>query len=517
VPPRNPAVPGSSVPARQSCIARKSDADRVPDPKARIRQAMLTGPILSTMLELSVPTTVVLVAQTLVGMAGTFYVGFLGTDALVGVALVFPILMLMTMMSAGGIGGGVAAAVARAMGARRGGDGDALVFHALVLAIIFGLGFFASAIIFGPSLYQALGADGKSLGAAVLYSDFIFLGSIPIWIVNLMSAALRGAGNVRVPALVTLLGAIVLTPLYPFFTFGIGPWHGFGIAGAGIAVSTYYTAAAVGLLRYMATGRSGLCLRRCRLEWRLFREILQVGLISSLSALQLNLTIIVLTGSVGYFGVSALAGYGMGSRLDYLLMPLLFGLGTAVLTMVATNVGAGNSQRARRVVWNGTLLGAILCETIGILAALFPTLWLGLFSHDAQVLKVGSRYLQIVAPIYGAVGTSLMLTFSSQGTGRPLWPFLAGTVRLMIAAGIGWFAVAEFRATIPTLFEIIALSSLVATTICVCATLNGAIWRIDAPPSSGELSAAGLRQAARSIDAFQSDGRSVEEPDTRRD
>ena len=448
------------------------------DRKAVARRAILTAPILSTMLKLAAPTIVVLIAQTLVGVVESYYVGFLGTDALVGVALVFPILMLMTMMSAGGMGGGVAAAVARAVGAGRQADADALTRHALALAILFGLAFTGAALLLGPALYRALGGHGGSLAAALAYSAFVFAGSVPIWIVNLISAALRGAGNVRVPAIVTLSGALVLIPLSPLLIFGIGPFPRLGIAGAGAAVTLYYTAASVALLRYMIIGRSGLFLRRGPLEWRLFRDILSVGAIASLSSIQLNVTVVLVTGVVGRFGVEALAGYGMASRLDYLLIPLLFGLGTAVVTMVGTNLGAGNLERARRVAWAGALISVGFCEAIGATAALAPGLWMGLFSHDRAVIESGALYLQWVAPFYGATGAIFSLSFASQGGGRPFWPFLAGTTRLVIAAGLGWLVVDRFGASASALFLVIAASSVAAASICIVATAAGATFRL---------------------------------------
>src|SRR3984893_1649773 len=98
--------------------------------------AALHGPIVPTMLRLGLPTLVVLVVQTLVGVSETYFVSFLGTEALAGVSLVFPVLMLMQMMANGGFGGGVSAAVARALGAGRRRDADALVLNALVLALL---------------------------------------------------------------------------------------------------------------------------------------------------------------------------------------------------------------------------------------------------------------------------------------------------------------------------------------------------------------------------------------------
>src|SRR5713101_9122547 len=140
------------------------------DPKVRAREAILHGLVLATMLGLAGPTILVLVAQVAVGVAETFYVSYLGTAALAGVALVFPILMLMTMMSNGGVGGGVASAVARAIGAGRNDDADALVTHALVVAIVFGLLFTAAALILGPAIYRGLGGTGPVLDAALTYS-----------------------------------------------------------------------------------------------------------------------------------------------------------------------------------------------------------------------------------------------------------------------------------------------------------------------------------------------------------
>src|ERR1051326_2321679 len=118
--------------------ASRPEAPTASSPARKVPPGVLAGPIMPTMLRLALPTIAVLVVQTLVGVAETYFVSFLGTDALAGVALVFPVLMLMQMMSNGGIGGGVASAVARALGANRRADAEALVLNALVLAILFG-------------------------------------------------------------------------------------------------------------------------------------------------------------------------------------------------------------------------------------------------------------------------------------------------------------------------------------------------------------------------------------------
>jgi putative MATE family efflux protein len=444
--------------------------------KLRTREAMLHGPILATMMRLALPTIGVLVAQTLVNVAETYYVSFLGTPALVGVALVFPVWMLMTMMAAGGIGGGVASAVARAAGAGRHADANALVVHAVVIAVAFGLAFSILMIVLGSHLYSALGGTGEALRSAQIYSTFVFLAAIPIWIVNLLSATLRGIGNVRIPALVTFIGAAVLVPLSPLLIFGIGPFHGFGLAGAGIAVSLYYWVAAAALLRYMASGRSGLRLSRDPLRWPLFHDILKVGVLAALGTIQLNVMVLLVTGAVGKFGVDAIGGYGTASRLDYVLIPILFGMGTAVLTMVGTNVGAGHLARARKIAWIGVAASVIFTETVGLIVAIFPRLWIGLFTHDAAIMETGSLYLHIVAPVYAANGIVFALGFAAQGSGHMWRIFFAGTARLLIAAGGGWLAVAVMGFPPAGLFGIVAAAMITAAALCVVTELSGAMW-----------------------------------------
>jgi putative MATE family efflux protein len=443
------------------------------------RAEILTGAILPTLLQLALPTMVVLVAQTAVNIAEAYYVGFLGTDALAGVALVFPIFMLMTMMSNGGFGSGVASSVARAVGAGRKDDADALVFHAVVLAIIVGALFTAAAIKGGPIMYRMLGGRAEALDAALKYSNYLFAGAIPVWIVNLQAAALRGAGNVRVPALVTLIGALVMIPASPLLIFGLGPVPGLGIQGAGIAFALYYCAAMLVLLRYMASGRSGLTFKIVPLQSSLFMDILKVGVPTAINAILTNLTVILVTGAFGLFGTTALAAYGISSRLDYIMIPLLFGLSTAVLTMVGINIGAGQIARAKKIAWTGGATGLVLTGSIGIVVALFPMLWLHLFSTDPVVLADGMTYLRIVTPAYAALGFGFVLGFAAQGAGHVFWPFVAAVGRILVAAGLGWIAVGYFGAGLAVLSAMVTISLLVYATGCAMSMIAGSVWKTE--------------------------------------
>jgi putative MATE family efflux protein len=469
------AAPGDDdapVPARAVAKPAHPNVDAT-------RAAILAGPILPTLVKLALPTMVVLLAQTAVNIAEAYYVGYLGTDALAGVAMVFPVFMLMTMMSNGGIGSGVAASVARAVGAGRNDDADALVLHAIIIAIVFGAAFMLGTIRGGPMLYRALGGHSAALDAALQYSNYLFAGAIPVWIVNLQAAALRGSGNVKVPAMVTLIGALVLIPASPLLIFGFGPVPRFGIQGAGIAFAVYYCGAMLFLLRYMASERTGLTFKFVPLQSRLFLDILKVGIPTAVNAVLSNLTVILVTAAVGLFGTTALAAYGIASRLDYVMIPILFGLCTAVLTMVGVNIGAAQNARARRITWISSAVGLMLTGSIGLAVAIVPSLWLHLFSHDPEVLRLGATYLRIVAPAYAALGFSFVVSFATQGAGHVFWPFIGSVTRILLAAGLGWIAVGYFGAGMTALASMVAASLVAYAAICVIAMNSHKVWALD--------------------------------------
>jgi putative MATE family efflux protein len=435
---------------------------------------ILQGPILSGLLRLGLPTLIVILVQTLVGIAETYFVSRLGTDAIAGAALVFPVLMLMQMMSNGGFGGGVASAIARATGAGRADDAQALVFHAVVLAVALGLAFMLLALVGGPYLYRALGANDGALAAANAYSNAIFIGSVPLWMSALLSAASRGAGQVRAPAIISLVAAVILVPLSPTLIFGWGPIPAFGMRGGGAAVAIYVSISSLALILFLSSRHSTVRLAVTPLRWRLFKDILGVGMLSALGTIQTNLTVALLMGAVGIFGTDAIAGFGISSRIDYLLIPILFGLGTGVLTMVGTAIGAGDVARAKRVAWTGAALGGVVTGAIGGLAAVFSSAWVGFFTSAPAVLATGTQYLHVVAPFYVFFGIGLMLYFASQGADRVTLPFLAGTARFILAGIIGWVAAAHYGFGQTGLFAIVAASYLLYGLICmITPTLPG--------------------------------------------
>lgn len=409
------------------------------DPRTRL---LLEAPIAPTLLRLGAPNVLVMLAQAGVGLMETYFVGKLGTDALAGMALVFPAVMLMQMTSAGAMGGGIASAIARALGARRRDDADALVLHALLIAAVFALVFMITVVAGGRWLYTRMGGSGGALDAAMVYSNWVFGGALLVWLFNTLSAVIRGAGNMALPAYVTVAGAVLLLPLSPLLIFGWGPLPGLGIAGGAIALLLYYLAGSAVLAAYLWSPRSLLrpSLRGLQLRWALFADILRVGLVGTVSTVATNLAIGITTALVGAYGTAAIAGYGTASRLEYLLVPLVFGLGAPLVAMVGTCIGAGQRERALRATWIGAAIAFAMTEAIGLWAAAYPAAWLSLFNTEPAMIEAGSHYLRIVGPWYGFFGLGLVLYFASQGAGRLLWPVLGNIARLVVAVAGGWLA-----------------------------------------------------------------------------
>jgi putative MATE family efflux protein len=403
------------------------------DPRTR---ALLTAPIARTILRMAWPNVAVMLLQAGTGLIETFWVGRLGPDALAGMALVFPPFMLMQMLSVGAMGGGISSAIARALGAGKRDEADALVIHGVVVNGGLGLVFSVLMLAFGPALYRLLGADGGALDAALAYSNVVFAANVVLWVMNALASAVRGSGDMLVPAGVVCFGVVLLIPLSPLLIYGWGPLPGFGIAGGGLAIVAFNAIGCGFLLWYALSGRSLARLRLARLEWRLFRDILKVGAFASITSIQTNVIIATVTAIVGHHaGSAALAGYGTGARLEYLLVPLSFGFGAPLVPLVGTNIGAGQRDRALRIGFTGAAFAFVVAEAIGLAAALWPEAWLRLFGADHAMIETGSTYLRIVGPAYGFFGLGMALYFASQGAGRLLLPLAAGFIRMAIAGG----------------------------------------------------------------------------------
>jgi putative MATE family efflux protein len=438
---------------------------------------LLEAPLLPTLFRLATPNVIGLFATTVVIGYDGYILGKIGPDALAGVALVLPLSMLLLQMVAGGIGGAVTAGVARALGGGRTEDADRLAQHALLIAVLLALPFMLALLGFGSGIYRAMGGRAGALEAALSYSNVFFSGALLVCLGNILAAIVRGAGNMVLPSGLMLATALVHLALCPLLVFGWGPFAGFGLPGAALSTLATSLVSIVVLLVHLNNGRSAVQLGRQR--WRLsgeyLRAILRVGAPASLSPVLSNSSIAAATALIGSYGTAALAGYGVAARLEYIMIPIVFGFGTALTTLVATNMGAGQPERALRATWTGGAVVAVITGVIGLVAAIEPGLWMNHFSQDPAVLAFGSSYLQIVGASYSLFGLGLALFFASQGAGRMFWPLAGSVARLVTVALGGWLVVHVWQLPASGFFVVIA-AGFVVYALMIGAAIRLGTW-----------------------------------------
>ncbi|UGY28118.1 MATE family efflux transporter [Bradyrhizobium septentrionale] len=414
----------------------------LPPPVTRpARNALLDGPILKTLLWLAWPNVIALSAGTCVVIAETSYIGRLGVESLAAMALLFPCVILTMTMSGGAMGGGVASAIARALGAGEIERASTLAMHALLIGLTFGLTFMLGMLIFGPRLLELLGGRGNVLAQAIAYSQIFFGGAILPWLMNTMAGILRGTGNMKLPSTMILSSAVWQIILGGTLGLGLGPVPQFGMRGVAAGSLIAYSISISVMGRYLFSGRARVRpkLKGLRVQWAMFIDILRVGAVSCFSPLQSVLTISIFTHMLAQFGTAVLAGYGIGARLEFMLTSVAFAVGIASVPMIGMAVGAERVARARRIAWTAGTLSFLSVGAVGSFIAVFPDLWVNLFTSDPHVRATSHQYLSTAAPMYAFIGLAMSMYFSSQGAAKVLGPVLAQTARLIFIGTGGWW------------------------------------------------------------------------------
>jgi putative MATE family efflux protein len=440
---------------------------------------LLEAPILPTLLRLAAPNVLNLLAFAGVITFDGFFLGRIGTNALAGASLAFPWVMIVLQTTNSGMGVGVSSAIARALGASRRDRADALVFHAFLLALAIAAIFSTLFVLGAPFLFRWMGGRDEMLADALSYANVALGGAVCICVSNLLGNAVRGTGNMSQPAFVLVGCVLAHIALAPVLIFGVGPLPALGPAGAGWGLVIPFAGGSVVMIRYLRSRAIvRLNFRGVAPRWEMFADILKVGVPGLVNTAITNLSVVLLTGIAGQLGRDTALGYAMGARLEYILQPVAFGFGTALVAMIGTNWGAGQYRRARKIAWTGAATVAAVCGSIGLMVALWPGLWIGLFSDDAEVARLGALYLRIVGPAYLCFGLGLALFFVMQGVGRGVAAMNANAVRMIVSAAGGLIAVYGLSLGPAGLFPAVALG------FCAYAALMAvAILRVQAPTS----------------------------------
>lgn len=443
-------------------------------------QEFLSKPIMPLLIRMSAPNTIAFFIQSLVVLTEVWFISKLGTNSLAAVALAFPLLMITQTMSGGALGGAITSAVARSMGANDIDRVEKLIWHSVVISLGGALIFLILFLFFGNQLLFLLGGRGEILQESYAYCSVLFFGGALLWLSGSLSAVLRGMGNMRFPATLMVIASSFQVVLSGGFILG---WFGFpklGVPGAAVAVLiTSAIMVTVILIKLQSNSvPASLKKEKFQLSKSLFDNIFEVAIPASVSPLLTVGTILVLTGLVGTFGTEALAGYGIGSRVEFLMIPLIFGIGTAMTSIVGANIGAKEIIRAEKVGIYGGSTAGIVSVFIGLTLALFPESWIQFFTNDPKAFEVTKQYIQLVGPFYIFQGVGLSLYFASQGANAMKWPTIATIIRFLVASIGGAISVYWLGLGIESIF----ISSSVAMTIfgiMIFVSIKRGAWRVN--------------------------------------
>ena len=425
--------------------------------------------------KLGFPNIIAWLAWTVSTFADAFFVGILGTNTLASIALIFPFQMLMLMMAGGAIGGGVTSSIGRAIGNKDVIKAESSAWCSLIICLIMALIYTIIFIFFSRDIFSFMGGSGEALEGAINYAKIFFGFSIFVWLVNILSAIIRGLGDTLTPAKAITVGSLFQILLSAVLTLGFSFIPSFGVMGPAIALIFCHAGMVVYLLFYLFFVQRIITVKVKQISIDIFKDIMKVGGLGLLNSITIALTVAVVTGYVGNYGVKALAGYGLGARLELMLTPIIFGLGAALTASVSINIGSNKFNRARKIAWTGGLISFILIGLIGTIFSIFPMLWLDNFTSDADVLYFSIKYLNIVAPFYCLFGLGQALYFASQGTGKMIKPIIVGLFRFFSVITIGYISLI-FNMTIDYIFFAVSIG-LVITGIGMSLCLKGSEWR----------------------------------------
>lgn len=434
------------------------------------------APLGSTMFRLAVPGVIGALLTSTPGLVEATFLKTSGAEALAAVALVYPLVILAGMFSAGAFGGAVSGFTARAIGAGDHEQASAVLVCAVLISLVGGIAMWFLVMLFGPILYQYASDNATVTEAAQRYAALLFPVIPAYWLINMLSSVLRGSGDMIRPALI----AASLLASYILLAFMIIPGQGASlneaIEAAALAMAGSYLLAVMMAIYFISHSTQAI---RFRLQSFRFETLILIVKQGSLAASQSVMTIIyalITTVIFSGFGTDWLAGFGLAVRLELIMVPVIFGIGASMIAIVGAYVGAGQRKQAISIAWRGILINVALIGSIGVLLSVFPGAWCGLVGSDDAVIESCSQSLRIVAPTYAFFALGLSCYLVSQALNTLNFPVFGALLRLLIVAtGLYWVG----RATSIDLALYLVAGAAVVYGVVVAVGLKLGPWRVD--------------------------------------
>ena len=406
--------------------------------KARLTE----GPVGKHLVAMTAPVLLGIITMMGQALVDAWFLGRVGDRALAAYAFSFPILMIVTSVAIG-LGAGTSSVVARAIGSDSERRARRLTTDALLLSFLVTAGISLIGVLTINPLFRLLGAPEDMLPLIRGFMMILYAG-VPFVVVGMVGmASMRATGDTRLPSKLMIMGSLLNVALDPLFIFGLGPVPAFGLNGAAIAAllarGTIFIGALL-LLRYRLDMVSFSRPDSAEM-WQSWRDVLHVGIPAAGTNVIVPVGAAVVTAMIARYGPDAVAGFGVASRIESMMLVIYYALSAIIGPFVGQNLSAGKHDRILRSLWlctafcigSGLAIAALLALSSGFLPPLF--------SSSPAVIDVASLYL-LIAPIsYGAYGMVMVMNASFNGLGHPMpavWISLGRIVALYLPlAGVG--------------------------------------------------------------------------------
>ncbi|MHB1135579.1 MAG: MATE family efflux transporter [Coriobacteriia bacterium] len=365
---------------------------------------LVEGPVARTLVRLSAPMVVAMFAMVGFNIVDTFYVGQLGTEQLAAMGFTLPVVMAVNSISLG-IGVGTTAVVSQAIGRRDTEGVRRLALSSVLLGLTVSTTMAVAGLLGGRSLFTLLGAEGDVLEYVMQYMSVWFLGLPFVVIPQNGNSSLRATGDTKTPAkiMLTVLGINAL--LDPLLIFGWGPVPGYGLRGA--AIATVFSQACALVVALLVLNRRGILvfIRMTGAELlAAWRKVLKVGLPAVVTQLIAPVSTGVITAIVASYGVAAVAGFGVATRLESFAVMVINAIGAALVPFVGQNWGAGKKARVSRAVKTALIMTAAWGAFVWLLSLVIGRPVASIFNDEPAVISVVMAYMAIVFPSYVLLG-----------------------------------------------------------------------------------------------------------------
>ncbi len=397
-------------------------------PKARLTE----GPVGRHLVAMTVPMLFGISTMMLQSFIDMWFIGRVGDDSLAALSFAFPVIMVVTSLAIG-LGAGTSSVVARAIGANDHSRAQRLATDSLFLSFCITVGISLIGFFTTGSLFRLLGAPEDMIPLIRGYMNILYF-AVPFLVVSMVGmTSMRATGDTRLPSMLMIIGSILNLILDPILIFGIGPIPAMGLEGAAWAgllsrggiffAVMYYLKVRSDLLTFNKPGGKELIT-----SWR---DVLHVGIPAAGTNAIIPIATGVVTAMLARYGPEAVAGFGVASRIESVVLVMFYALSAVIGPFVGQNISAGKADR----IYQALRLCALFCMASGLIIMVLLALagdWLpSLFSDNAMVTDVTKMFLFVVPVSYGTYGMVMIMNAAFNGMGKPM-PAVAISVGRMV-------------------------------------------------------------------------------------